>query len=339
MEIGQPSPPRLTGQVLSLYQLPRGTAGRLVSISENEIYQLVSPAGDKWTLRLQRPGYQSRESLASEMSWLMALRQEGIVATPIPHAGRDGAWVQSVADPASGERREVVLFTWEEGTHPTIDMDLLPCFRTLGAIIARMHAHSRIWTRPASFTRFRWDVESALGEAGRWGRWRDGLGMNAARVELFGNVVTVIRERLAVFGDGPARFGLVHCDLRLANLLLWDGTVKVIDFDDCGFSWYMADVANCVSFYEHLPRARQLIAALLEGYRTVCTVSQAEEEEIPTFLMFRRLLLVAWIGSHAETPLALSMGVGFTDQTVALCVAYLERFGGNERRNKFRNYG
>ncbi len=30
-------------------------------------------------------------------------------------------------------------------------------------------------------------------------------------------------------------------------------------------------------------------------------VSQAEEEEIPTFVMLRRLLLVAWVGSHAET--------------------------------------
>jgi Ser/Thr protein kinase RdoA (MazF antagonist) len=56
-------------------------------------------------------------------------------------------------------------------------------------------------------------------------------------------------------------------------------------------------------------------------------VSQAEEEEIPTFIMLRRLLLVAWVGSHAETALARSMGVSYTDQTVALCSAYLRRFG------------
>ena len=32
--------------------------------------------------------------------------------------------------------------------------------------------------------------------------------------------------------------------------------------------------------------------------------------------MLRRLLLVAWIGSHAETDLAKSMGLPYTDGTV-----------------------
>ena len=57
------------------------------------------------------------------------------------------------------------------------------------------------------------------------------------------------------------------------------------------------------------------------------TVAKDEEEEIPTFVMLRRLLLVAWVGSHAETDLARSLGVTYTDQTVVLCSAYLRRFG------------
>ena len=314
-------------RALRLYGLPRNTAVRLVSVSENEVYHVAAPDGRQWALRLQRPGYQSTRSLASEIAWLVALREDGVVATPIPYAGLDGDWVQGVCDPLTGAVRDVVLFAWEPGIQPAISMDLHPCFRRLGAIIARMHAHSRAWQRPAQFTRFSWDVEAALGEAGRWGRWSDGLGMNAARVDLFGKAVALVRARLAAFGDGPERFGLVHCDLRLANLLLHQGAVKVIDFDDCGFSWFMSDIANCVSFYEHLPQVPRLIESLLEGYCTVGKVSQADKDEIPTFLMLRRLLLVAWVGSHVETPLAATLGIAFTDQTVALCSAYLQRFG------------
>jgi Ser/Thr protein kinase RdoA (MazF antagonist) len=59
----------------------------------------------------------------------------------------------------------------------------------------------------------------------------------------------------------------------------------------------------------------------------VSAVSREEEEEIPTFIMLRRLLLVAWVGSHAETTLARSLGASYTEQTVALCSAYLRRFG------------
>ena len=321
---------QLAEQALSLYDLPRNASVQLISLSENETYQVEAPSGRRWALRLQRPGYQSKSSLASEMAWLVALRRDGVVATPVPVAGLNGEWVQWVnaaRDPIAGEPRNVVLFEWENGGHPRIDMDLRQCFRGLGAITAQMHAHSRTWRRPAGFDRFTWDFETALGEAPRWGRWRDALGMNAGRLDLFGRTAELIGQRLSAYGSGPDRFGLAHCDLRLDNLLTHQGEIKVIDFDDCGFSWYMYDAATPLSFYEHLPQAAGLIECWLEGYRTVSAVSQAEEEEIPTFVMLRRLLLVAWVGSHTETPLARSMGVSYTEHTVALCSAYLRRFG------------
>jgi Ser/Thr protein kinase RdoA (MazF antagonist) len=55
-------------------------------------------------------------------------------------------------------------------------------------------------------------------------------------------------------------------------------------------------------------------------------LSAEDEAEIPTFVMLRRLLLVAWIGSHSETELAQSMGVQYTRETVPLCEAYIRRF-------------
>jgi Ser/Thr protein kinase RdoA (MazF antagonist) len=317
---------QLAEQALGLYDLPQNSRVHLVSLSENEIYKVEAPYGGGWALRLQRPGYQSYTSLVSEMAWLAALRQDGVVATPVPVAGLNGEWVQ-VARWSDGDPRNVVLFEWENGGHPRIDVDLRQCFRSLGAITAQMHAHSRTWQRPDGFDRFTWDFETALGEAPRWGRWRDALGMNAGRLDLFGRTTELIREHLASYGSGPDRFGLAHCDLRLDNLLVDRGEIKVIDFDDCGFSWYMYDAATALSFYEHLPQVPGLIECWLEGYRTVSAVSRAEEEEIPTFVMLRRLLLVAWVGSHAETALARSLGASYTDQTVALCLAYVRHFG------------
>ena len=41
--------------------------------------------------------------------------------------------------------------------------------------------------------------------------------------------------------------------------------VKVIDFDDCGFGWYMYDAATPVSFYEHEPQVPGLIEVLEDG--------------------------------------------------------------------------
>ena len=119
----------------------------------------------------------------------------------------------------------------------------------------------------------------------------------------------------------------MHCDLRLANLLVDGGAVKVIDFDDCGFSWFLYDAATPVSFHEHEPQVPGLIEAWKVGYRRAHVLRAEDEVEVSTFLMLRRLLLVAWIGSHSQTDLARSMGQPYTEETVGLCEDYLARFG------------
>ena len=52
------------------------------------------------------------------------------------------------------------------------------------------------------------------------------------------------------------------------RIILVDGeAVKVLDFDDCGFSWHLYDAATAVSFFEHEPQVPELMAAWAEGYR------------------------------------------------------------------------
>ena len=150
--------------------------------------------------------------------------------------------------------------------------------------------------------------------------------MDAAKERLFQRTVGVIGARLAAYGKGPERFGLLHCDLRLANLLIDGRNVKVIDFDDCGFSWYMYDAATTVSFYEHERQVPALIESWKQGYRKVLPLPEADEAEIPTFIMLRRILLVAWVASHREAEFPKSLGTRFTDDTLPLCEAYLSRF-------------
>ena len=317
----------LAHRAMAHYNLPEASTASLLNLSENATYRIDAPDGRRWALRIHREGYQSRQAIASELAWAMDLRQTGVAITPNPLAGADGKLVQDAAHPRMKRPRHVVLFDWEDGVEPGIEDDLTGSFEALGEIAARMHVHARQWQRPQWFTRFTWDFDAALGEdRPHWGRWRDGVGLDSAGERLFQRTVDLIGRRLANYGMGADRFGLIHSDLRLANLLIDGSTVKVIDFDDCGFSWYMYDAATPVSFHEHQPHAPELIENWKTGYRRVLPLSTADEAEIPTFVMLRRILLVAWVASHIEAEYPKSLGAGFTDGTLPLCEDYLRRF-------------
>ena len=317
----------LAESALARWDLPTGARPRLVNLSENATYRVDAPDGRAWALRIHREGYHSDTAIRSELAWMTALRADGVVATPVPVPGRDGALVQKVAHPAMPRPRNTVLSDWESGTEPGIGEDLARPFRILGETAARMHRHVARWRKPDWFERFAWDFDAAIGARPHWGRWRDGMAVDEARAALFGETAALIGRRLAAYGKAPERFGLTHCDLRLANLLVDGDAVTVLDFDDCGFSWLMYDAATPVSFFEHHDEVPELIDQWLDGYRRVIDLPDTDAAEIPTFVMLRRLLLVAWIGSHSETELARAMGVDYTRQTDALCRDYLRRFG------------
>lgn len=319
----------LAQEALGRYDLPGGAAAVLINLSENATYRVESPnGGGRWALRVHREGYHSKNAIASELAWLKALRDDGAVITPTPIAGTDGELIQVVTHPDVPNERHVVLFAWEDGEEPNEEQhDLRAPFEVLGEITARMHRHVGQWQRPTNFERLTWDFETSLGARPHWGSWRHGMGLTPEIVSIFEKTIDLIGRRLERFGKAPERFGLIHCDMRLANLLIDGDVTKVIDFDDCGFGWMLYDCATTVSFFEHKPEVPELLDAWVRGYRKVLDLPKDDEAEIQTFVMLRRLLLVAWIGSHSETELAQSMGVDYTRTSVPLCEDYLSRFG------------
>ena len=308
---------------LPAYGLSPDTQLALLNVSENGTFRIDEPDGTRSVMRVHRSGYHTRQAILSELDWITALRQDDVVVTPAYLPAPDGQAIVT-SRLGSGDERSVVRFAWVDGTEPTEDR-LAQDFVQLGEITARLHGHARQWTRPAAFTRFTWDFDTALGADGHWGRWQDGMGVGAAEVEILGRCASRVGERLARWGKGADRFGLVHADMRLANLLVREDEVTVIDFDDCGLSWYLYDLGSSLSFIEHEPYVPDLVDAWVTGYQRVTPLSPADVQELATFIMLRRLLLVAWIGSHAMTETAQAMGPQYTVDSCRLAEEYLSR--------------
>jgi Ser/Thr protein kinase RdoA (MazF antagonist) len=301
----------------------------LCNVSENHTYRVEDPvSAARYALRIHRPGYRSVAEIRSELMWIDALGVDGTVETPRAIVAAGGDRVVSVSNPAIPElgSRDVVMFQWLDGVAPDLDDGEAAArqFEILGATSARMHEHAARWDPPDGFRRPRWDYRSTIGPGGHWGPWQDGLGIGPEERRQLERLDATIASRLRAFGEGAERFGLIHADMRLANLLVDRGDVRVIDFDDCGFSWYMYDFATTVSFMEDHPRVPELRDAWVRGYRTARPLEPAAEAELQTFVMLRRLLLVAWIGSHHTFATeAAELGAGFTAGTCALAEDYL----------------
>ncbi len=318
----------LAQEALAHYDLPADAQVSMINYSENFTYRVDAPySGARWALRVHREDYHSENGIGCELAWMKALREEAGVQTPVAVPGRDAELIQTVLSDGVPRPRHCVLFDWLSGAEPDESGDLIGPFEELGEISGRIHRHSKGWSRPAGFERLIWDYPHTLGDQPYWGRWRDGMALDAERIALLERLSATIERRLEAFGQAPERYGVIHADLRLANLLMDDAGTRVIDFDDCGFGWYMYDYGTALSFIEDRPDVPELTAAWVKGYRKVLDLPEEEEREIPTFILLRRLLLVAWIGSHSATDLAKEMGAAFTDGTCVLAEDYLSRFG------------
>jgi Ser/Thr protein kinase RdoA (MazF antagonist) len=307
---------------LAAYGRASDSALRLLSLSENATYLVED--GEPMVLRVHRPGYHSLDAIRSELTWMKALRTETSVTTPELICAQDGSDVVSaVVDDAV---LHVDAVSYIRGCTAEEDPDAVG-FDELGRLTAMMHDHARHWSAPAGFTRFRWDLETILGPQARWGNWRLAPGLTEQDRNWIGRAAADISNRLTEFGCEPDRFGLVHADLRLANLMVDPsdpgGGITVIDFDDCGWSWYLADLGAAVSFIEDVPAGERIISEWLTGYLDVGSIAPDHLELIPAFVMMRRIMLTAWIASHFDADAAIGVGEDFAANTARLAERYL----------------
>lgn len=309
----------MTTAVLTRWPELAGARHALVNHSENHTYRLDGPRDARHMLRLHRPGYQSRAAIASELAWLEALATT-VIPVPHPIAGADGEALQEVAP-----GRFAVLFRFETGAQPQISDDQTGLFRTLGRFAAEAHRHVIAWDKPEAFERPRWDADGLLGPDSAWGDWRGAPHVAGEVREGLEALEARLRVRLAEYGEGPARFGLIHADMRLANLLVDGERTVLLDFDDSGFGWFLYDLAASLSFHETSQQVPILIRSWLSGYLEVRGLTAADIGMIDTMIMLRRMALLAWIGSHAETDLAKAHAEDFAADTARLAQQYLRR--------------
>lgn len=309
--------------VCNLWPLSAGAQVTLINESENRTYLVTATDDCRYVLREHRPDYHSLIDIQSELQWLEALRNECDINVPVVIRGTNNAAIQTVNWGDANTQRHLVLFEFIEGKEPVDDDNLLDHFSMLGSITARMHMHSSQWIKPENFSRREWNINTVLRPEAAWGHWLDGPEVDRSIKTVLSSLQDALQKRLINLGMGNDVYGLIHADMRRANLLLTDNTTSVIDFDDCGFSWYLYDFATAVSFIEDHPQMDDMRAHWLAGYRRHRPLSRQHESELNTLVLFRRLALLGWMGTHPEVDIVKQLSPTFAQGTAVLAEHYL----------------
>jgi Ser/Thr protein kinase RdoA (MazF antagonist) len=279
----------------------------LVTVSENVTFRLTDGrTGEDWVLRLHRPGYHSETELEAERIWTSALRAAGLSA-PEPLAAREGRAFVPQAVAGTGEVRLVGVTRWIEGevlddflASPDRAGERTVWFHRLGALVAHTHLQSEAWTPPPGFARTRLDADGLMGPAPRWGPFWDHAALTAEDRDLVIRARDVLHARLSALPQDLAVFGMIHADLHPGNLLVRDGDLAIIDFDDAAFGWRVYDIAVALTHQQAAPDFAAVRDAFLAGYRQVRDLPEAEAAQLPLFLLVRSLVQLGWLHERPE---------------------------------------
>jgi len=271
----------------------------IIKHRENTVFK-VTADGRSYALRVHQPGLHSDDALLAELTWMRALREGGFpVPDVIPASNGDLFVVASDQD----ETRRCSMLEWIDGdlfnnlgrVEKGMQAEMCHRYRQLGALAARLHVQATEWQPPAGFERHAWDEDGLLGDEPRMGRFWDHPDLTPAQRREFLKVRIVLQGFLKKLGKTPGNYGLVHADFLPDNIIVNDGGLTLIDFDDSGYGWHLYEMATGLFPYIKLPFFDDLVSAYLEGYRSEREFSDEDAAYIPAFLMICGLNYLGWL--------------------------------------------
>ncbi len=271
----------------------------------NAIFRVDSPVavpgnGEKdlyvagrYVLRIHTTG--NLKAIASELVWLSSLSREAGLPVPDPVPALNGEFLTTIETPGAPHTKNISLLRWLDGRR--LSRALRPIHaRAWGQLMARLHEYAAGWTPPDQFARPHWDWSGLFGQQG--GLWypRDELveSMPPEYREPFRVVSQEVREVMGRLDRGPDVYGMLHADLYAENVLFRGDRAYAIDFDDCGFGFWMFDIGITLSEWLWTKDWNWFKEAFLDGYLRVRSLPESQLKHLDLFMATRFADLTLW---------------------------------------------
>jgi Ser/Thr protein kinase RdoA (MazF antagonist) len=98
------------------------------------------------------------------------------------------------------------------------------------------------------------------------------------------------------------KFGLIHGDLLLKNILFHEGEVRALDFEYCGWGYYLYDLCPLLWQLKPLSNYNELEEALWKSYCYQNPNTRDHRQLLETFIAGRQVASMRWVAANQHNP-------------------------------------
>lgn len=106
----------------------------------------------------------------------------------------------------------------------------------------------------------------------------------------------------ATLGQTRTSYGLIHGDLHQQNILFHEGQARALDFEYCGWGYFLYDFTPLLWQLKLRPDYAELEQALWEGYQAVRPLPSDWRAHLETLIAARQVASIRWLALNHENP-------------------------------------
>jgi Ser/Thr protein kinase RdoA (MazF antagonist) len=275
---------KLVPGLLSQYGIEASSVEN-VNHSFNSSFKVTSTSGDEYALRINLGSGKKPDEVLAEMQWLEALAEDGSVSVQEPiRTTNDELLIGTPFAPLNTDTT-AVLFKWIEGEEAGDEITDDQLFE-LGQNMAKLQifAETLEFKSPASLPL----INSTMMNS-------EDLLTKSQPEQINDKLYGDILKALAITNEVHTRLSAetkllpIHADLHAWNVIVNNGKLAIIDFDDAGIGLPIQDLA--ISNY-YIREDTEKEKHLKAGYASLKELPKISEADYEALLLSRLLVLI-----------------------------------------------
>lgn len=262
-----------------------------VSSGENFIYSYQKNQ-QKYILRITSDARRNQQQIAAEIEWILFINRHNGPAINLV-AAADEQYLQIYPE----AQAEWYAYSYEmvAGDFPGEKSWDRKLFYQYGKVAGILHKLAKKY-KPRQKARHSWEEDDNLSAC---------LSLSGED-QIISELCQKLVERLAKVEKNDSNFGLIHADLHCGNMGFEKDEIKVYDFDDCQYDFYVRELAVAIFYaYWHPNYLDSILAqdpadskfaldfteAFLQGYISETEFEAEMLDYIEDYLKLQRIIL------------------------------------------------